>query len=186
MWEWLQGLNGGAANFVGAIAGSAIGLMALLIGALFNAHLNRFRDDRLRKEEARAVAAALLAELEGVGRELQRAFFESRSTSADGETKGGFWVPDLKPTIRLMPVMLPKLGALPVDAIAVVVDAYLAIDKHHENLYFIARGGQHKEIPYIAGDIRFPLIQKPLVRSMRKELVEKIEKAVESLKPYAR
>ena len=39
------------------------GHFALLIGALFNAHLNRKRDDELRKREARALAVALRAEL---------------------------------------------------------------------------------------------------------------------------
>jgi hypothetical protein len=75
MWEWLQGLSGGAANFVGAIAGSAIGLIALLVGALFNSHLNRLRDDRIRREETRAVAAALMAELDGVAKGLRERHF---------------------------------------------------------------------------------------------------------------
>jgi hypothetical protein len=44
MWEWLQGLSGGAASFIGSFTGSAIGLIAILSGALFNAHLNRKRD----------------------------------------------------------------------------------------------------------------------------------------------
>jgi uncharacterized membrane protein (DUF4010 family) len=47
MIEWLQGLQGGAATFVGALTGSAIGFMALVLGALFNAHLNRKRDNDL-------------------------------------------------------------------------------------------------------------------------------------------
>ena len=63
MFEWLQGLSGGAAAFVGSLTGSAIGLVALLLGALFNAYLNRRRDDALRNADARSVAAALRAEL---------------------------------------------------------------------------------------------------------------------------
>ena len=39
------------------------GLIALIIGALFNSHLNRRRDDRQRAEEAKAVAAALYGEM---------------------------------------------------------------------------------------------------------------------------
>jgi hypothetical protein len=54
----------GEAAFVGALIGSSIGLVALLLGALFNAELNRRRDDRLRREDRRAVATALRAELE--------------------------------------------------------------------------------------------------------------------------
>ena len=63
---WLEDLSGGAANFVGSFTGAAVGLIAILIGALFNAHLNRRRDDRLRRLEARAAATALRAELSAV------------------------------------------------------------------------------------------------------------------------
>ncbi len=64
MLDWLNTLSPGAASFLGSLTGASVGLMALLLGALFNAHLNRSRDDRLRKEDARALAAALRAELE--------------------------------------------------------------------------------------------------------------------------
>jgi hypothetical protein len=64
--EWLQGLQGGATTFVGALTGSAVGLIALVLGALFNAYLNRQRDDRLRASETRSVAAAIRAELQSL------------------------------------------------------------------------------------------------------------------------
>jgi len=66
MIEWLQGLQGGAATFVGALTGSAIGLVALVLGALFNAHLNRRRDRELRLQDTRSIAASLWAELAGL------------------------------------------------------------------------------------------------------------------------
>jgi hypothetical protein len=59
MWEWIQGLQPGAATFLGALAGSLFGLLAILAGAMFNAHLNRKRDDRLREEEREALSNAL-------------------------------------------------------------------------------------------------------------------------------
>jgi hypothetical protein len=62
-WGWLATLPKGSASFVGTLVGSTLGLFALLVGALFNAHLNRKRDDELRKREARALAVALRAEL---------------------------------------------------------------------------------------------------------------------------
>jgi hypothetical protein len=43
-------------QFLGTLTGSLLGLLAILAGALFNAHLNRARDDRLRLEEARSYA----------------------------------------------------------------------------------------------------------------------------------
>jgi hypothetical protein len=70
-WEWLQTAPQGQATFVGALTGSFLGLVALLLGALFNAHLNRKRDDRLRREDQQAVASALRAELEGLQRTLK-------------------------------------------------------------------------------------------------------------------
>lgn len=59
MWDWIQGLSAGG----GAFLGSFLGLFAILLGALFNAWLNRRRDDRLREEERRTLAAALRAEI---------------------------------------------------------------------------------------------------------------------------
>ena len=63
MWDWLEHLSGGAANFIGSLTGAVVGLLALLAGAMFNAHLNRRRDDRLRRAETRSTASALRAEL---------------------------------------------------------------------------------------------------------------------------
>jgi hypothetical protein len=54
-WEWLQTVSQGQATFVGALTGSFFGLLALLLGALANAGLNRGRDNRLRKEDQRVV-----------------------------------------------------------------------------------------------------------------------------------
>lgn len=48
---------------VGALLGPFFGLVALMLGALYNAKLNRDRDERLREEDARSLAAALLAEI---------------------------------------------------------------------------------------------------------------------------
>jgi hypothetical protein len=70
-WQLLQNASQGQTTFLGSRIGSSIGLIALLLGALFNAHLNRRRDNRLRREEREAVAAALLAELEGLRNNLK-------------------------------------------------------------------------------------------------------------------
>ncbi len=83
-----------------------------------------------------------------------------------------------------MPVMLPKLGALPVETIGLVVGAYLAIEKHHANLYSIASLEDDEEK---SGDsIPFSLLEKPLVKGMRKTLLASIEEAIKSLEPYAK
>ncbi|MER9760288.1 MULTISPECIES: hypothetical protein [unclassified Mesorhizobium] len=55
-WNFLTSLQSPATTFL-------FGLVALIIGSLFNSQLNRRRDDRLRAEEAKAVAAALYGEI---------------------------------------------------------------------------------------------------------------------------
>jgi hypothetical protein len=69
-WDWLATLPQGSASFVGTLTGSTLGLIALLLGALFNAHLNRRRDDRLRDADRFALASTLHAELLGIHRAL--------------------------------------------------------------------------------------------------------------------
>jgi len=49
---------------IGAFLGAFFGLGAILIGALFNADLNRRRDERLREQDAQTLAVALHAELQ--------------------------------------------------------------------------------------------------------------------------
>lgn len=46
-WDWLTALPSGAAGFLGTLAGSTLGLLALILGALLNASLNRKRDDQI-------------------------------------------------------------------------------------------------------------------------------------------
>lgn len=52
-------------QMIGAMIGSGLGLISILIGALWNAHLNRRRDDRLRQGEMKSLCAALLGDLCG-------------------------------------------------------------------------------------------------------------------------
>jgi hypothetical protein len=66
MWQWLHDLSPGQATFLGWV----VGFVTLVGGALLNSWLNRKRDDRLRREDQRAVATALRAELAGFRRVL--------------------------------------------------------------------------------------------------------------------
>ena len=54
-WDWLAMLPAGSASFVGTLTGFFLGLLTLLMGALFNARLNRRRDDTLREADRIAV-----------------------------------------------------------------------------------------------------------------------------------
>ena len=61
-----------AAAFLGALSGAGGGLLAIVIGALINAELNRRRDDRLRREEGRSLALSLQGEMLAVGDTFRR------------------------------------------------------------------------------------------------------------------
>jgi hypothetical protein len=115
MWTWLEGLSGGAANFVGSLTGSLVGLVAILIGALFNAHLNRRRDDALREADRRSIVVALKAELDGLNEILLQ------NASSLDNANNDFCVPDLSQYVRIMPVTvhLPWVRQVPGGSLAV-------------------------------------------------------------------
>jgi hypothetical protein len=135
-WQWLQTASQGQAIFVGTLVGSFFGLIALLLGALFNAELNRRRDDRLRTEEQRAVATALKAELEGLRRTLNDA---AETISQEGylQPDEQVQVPDLAQSIRIMPGVVSKLGLLDQTIISAVLDAYGLVEEYSAKLVLL-------------------------------------------------
>jgi hypothetical protein len=162
-WQWLQTASQGQAAFVGVLIGSSIGLVALLFGALFNAELNRRRDDRLRREDQRAVATALRAELEGLRRTLNDA---AETVSQEGYRTADeqVQVPDLAQSIRIMPELVSKLGLLDGKIISAVVDAYGMAEEYSAKLLLL--GGRPGVTPdnfrrYVAfpPDRLVPLVQ---------------------------
>jgi hypothetical protein len=135
-WDWLGTLSQGQAAFLGSLVGALFGLLALLLGALFNAHLNRKRDDRLRTEERRSAAVALRAELAG----SRDTLLKNSEAAKEG---GSFTMPDFAQSIRIMPHMIPKLGLFDQETIERVAEAYLAIERHGEGLFLL--GGRLDE-----------------------------------------
>lgn len=129
-WEWLAG-DGPRTLFAGSIT-FIFGIIALVIGALLNAHLNRRRDDRLRKSEINAVAAALYGEVLLLRKDLARvANLAGQTHFEEGMRKN----PSLKfnrhflerVKLRdpaLYPALASKLGLLPSSLV-------LAITKFH-------------------------------------------------------
>lgn len=76
MWEILQGWQ----QAIGAV----VGFIALATAALFNAHLNRKRDDRLQGLDGRLLARSLQAEVKVIVaqlRQLQRFCDETTVTT---------------------------------------------------------------------------------------------------------
>src|SRR5262245_42464481 len=122
-WPWLGGISQSQATFLGWV----VGVVTLVGGALLNAHLNRKRDDRLRREEQRGVATALKAELAGCRRALL----------LNAEMAGSFVTPDLTYSIRIMPEMVSKFGLLDEETIKSVANAYLAVEEHGEQLLLL-------------------------------------------------
>lgn len=131
--EWLEGLKGGAPTVIGALVGSLIGFLTLVLGALFNAHLNRKRDDRLRQLETRGVAVALRAELAGIAESLTE---NSKKLRDDPPTSNeSFFIPDLAHSVRMFQELASKVGLLGDTLIITeVVSAYVVIDQYCETL----------------------------------------------------
>jgi hypothetical protein len=180
MWDWLQGLSGGAANFVGSFTGAAIGLIALLLGALFNAHLNRRRDDRIRREEACATATALKAELSGIDRTLLK---NAESLNKPPPKDGGFNVPDPSHSVRVLPHVLPKFGSFDTDTIRLVLDAYSLVDQYCEAL--IMMGGKvDPNMPLHRRVVFLPAARAPHVITLNRNMSMQIHNAVAKLDAF--
>jgi hypothetical protein len=134
MWQWLHDLSPGQATFLGSVTG----LIALLLGALFNAHLNRRRDDRLRREDQRVVATALKAELAGFSDALR-----SNVESLKDPGTGDLLTPDLAQSVLIMSHMAPKFGLLDQETIQSVIAAYIVVAQYCERLLLL--GGHLRE-----------------------------------------
>lgn len=180
---WLQGLSPGPASFLGSFTGAAIGLFALLIGALFNAYLYRRRDDRLRRVEARAAAAALRAELTGINQALMQ-------NIANTETQrpppgGGYYVPDLSQGIRAYPHVLPKIGLFDSETIQLVLVAYTVVEQHCEVL--AAWGGtQAANAPIGRRAIYMPAQHAEHLGTIDRKTSEYVQSAITELDRFLR
>lgn len=173
---WLQGLQGGAATAVGALTGSVIGFGALVAGALFNAKLNRQRDDRLHRVETRGVAAAIRAELLSVETTLRE--------NAEGLRRNApqdFVVPDIAHSVRMFPGLVNKIGLLgDPSLIAEVVNAYIVIDQYCENL--VMAGGQlGGNIPGHRRVVGMPAARIDFVANMNENMADRMQSAMRLL-----
>jgi hypothetical protein len=132
MWQWLHDLSQGQATFLGWL----VGILTLVGGALFNARLNRNRDDRLRREDQRSIAAAMRAELSGIDRRLSANSDRLRSTVLKQEGNGleSIFVPDISHSVRVLPEMTSKIGLLDPETIRDVIDAYIVVEQYGEQL----------------------------------------------------
>jgi hypothetical protein len=134
-WNWLATLPQGSASFVGTLAGSTLGLIALLLGALFNAHLNRKRDDRLREQDRQGLAAALHSELSSIEHTLLEN--AKRLTEKPPDEGSGFLVPDVMHSSLLFKDMLPKIGLFDPATTRKLIDSYILLSQYFEGLILV-------------------------------------------------
>jgi hypothetical protein len=180
-WDWLAALPQSSASFVGTLTGSTLGLIALLLGALFNAHLNRKRDDNLRDADRSELAKAIYAELYGVRRTLLEN--AKRLTDNPPPVGEGFTVPDLNHSVQVFTHMLPKIGLLRADTIRAVLDAYVLIAQYAEGLILLG-GTMQPNMPENRRQIFVHAMHAKLVAEINQARAEFIKEAIDTLGPY--
>ena len=178
-WDWLAKLPPSSASFVGTLTGSMLGLIALLLGALFNARLNRKRDDALRDADRVALVSALHAELSG----LHRSFVENAQhlIAHPPADDGGFVVPN--PTIRIFPEMLPKIGLLKTETIKAVMGAYILTEQYHYKLVLLG-GRLQPDMPVGQQLIYVGSEQTKMVTELNDVTAIAVKAGIDSLAPY--
>lgn len=178
-WVWLGKLPPGSASFVGTLTGSCLGLFAIVLGALFNARLNRRRDDAIREADRIATAAALYAELSGV----HRALVENAESLArrPPDPDGGFMMPG--PSVKIFPELISKLGLLKSDTIISVMTAYLLIEQYLDGLIHLG-GTLQSNMPEGRQVVYVDSGHADTVRRMNEIKAVPIKEAMAALIPY--
>lgn len=176
--NWLATQPAAVATFLGTLVGSSVGLVALLLGALFNARLNRLRDDRLRAEEARSIRGALSGELEGLrdafGRMADKLEKDAHEMSANGAS---FLVPNINSGIRVMPALLPKFGLLSADLVRGTLNVYVEIEQFRPNLVLLG-GVLHSDDHAYRGFLQMSGVSAGNAAQMARNTAKKISAAI--------
>lgn len=179
LWDWLAKLPPGSASFVGTLTGSSLGLLAILLGALYNARLNRKRDDALREADRIGLASALYAELSGV----HRTFVENAEHLAKRPPKPGhgFVVPE--PSVKLFPELISEIGLLNADTISAVMTAYLLTEQYLDGLILLG-GRLRTDMPEGRRAVYLGAEQAEIVREMNEIKAGPVKDAMNALVPY--
>jgi hypothetical protein len=180
---WIATFPPGSAPVMGPLVGSALGLIVILLGALFNAHLNRRRDERLLNSERRALAAALTAELTSVKETLlgNATMLKDNPPPPDG----GFVVPDIAHSAQIFPQVLPKIGLLQQpDVIKAVVGAHILIAQYCENLILLGGILQQDYIPAHRRIIQMNASSAETVAELNGNRAAYMDEVIRALEPY--
>ncbi|MGO4196862.1 hypothetical protein AB4Z13_16015 [Rhizobium sp. YAF28] len=160
LWEWVAGLAPAQATVFGTAIGATLGFISLTGGALFNAKLNRDRDDRLNELERLALLRSLATEIRLIRNLLAYQIKEYQSPAAQGQT----WRSSVSPKLfsLLYPANLSKLLGLPHDALTQIIIFHAAIDEYEYNLK--ADGAEFPDnSPLTTRSFNFPLSVTPQI-----------------------
>ena len=176
-WDWLATLPQGSASFVGSLTGSMFGLLSLLLGALYNARLNRKRDDALRAADRIAVASALYAELQG----LHRGLVKNIETLTDMQLNKAFLVPE--PSMKILPEVLSKIGLLRSETIHKVMEAYVLMEQYVGDLILIG-GSIRRDMPDTRPMVELDSKHAKFVAWLHTVRAGVVKEAIDSIEPY--
>lgn len=140
-------LDASISVFLGALVAASIGFLALLCGALLNAHYQRRENERVREEQNRGQALALLVELDPrissliqVLNPILGANSESEKSSYLSKHLHGSIQEDVKEGIRVFERNLDRFASLPRDANEHLARAVLAFHILHQGVERLPRG----------------------------------------------
>lgn len=176
-WSWLDKLPTGSASFVGTLTGSSFGLLAILAGALFNAHLSRNRDDAIRNANRIALASALQAELRGIHRTL----IENAQGLEERPPSEGFVVPRL--TVKILPEVLDNIGILKPETIRPVMDAYILTEQYVDRLILLG-GSLHPHMPIDRQLVYLDAQKTNDIIAFNKATADGVKNGIDALTPY--
>jgi len=157
------------------MAGSTLGFLALLAGALFNARLNRQRDDRQRRHDQIALATSLAAELD-----LTKAIDNTQLLGSPSDADD-FFVP--LPSVSIIPKLIDRLGLLNSNAIKQVMAAHLVIEQTRRELVML--GATRLNNPD-NDQLWLPVQRASAVIHLLTAKVDYINKALAALNPHAK
>ncbi len=116
----------------GDALGSAIGLVAILLGALYNARLTRRRDNKIMSDEQKSVAMAIGTEM-AVYAEMLCGRLAQASAGGEGQTAGVI-VSLRAPEAVVWPRLAGKVGGLDSEVCAKTVKAWMLLQWHAQLL----------------------------------------------------
>jgi hypothetical protein len=129
------------------VIGAVFGFIALMLGALYNFHLNRKRDAALRKEEMLSVAAALYGEIISLRNEIA---FAGKIFARTVIEQGVLWwridedflASNALPEPTFYKVLADKIGLLDSDLILRIIAFHGAYSEVRKNFPLLLRNNE--------------------------------------------